>query len=187
MSVKVVVVFHSGYGHTKAQAEAVHKGASEVAGVTATIITSDDAQKNWDSLNQADAIIFGCPTYMGGPSARFKAFIDAASRIWSAQGWKDKLAAGFTNSGSPSGDKLNTLNSLYINAMQHSMIWVGLGEMNTGKGAGDVDGINRLGSYSGAMAQSPQGEAVPVKSDLETASRLGKRVAQAAVRWAKGR
>ena len=71
--------------------------------------------------------------------------------------------------------------------MQHSMIWIGLGEMSTGKGAGDVDGINRLGAYSGAMAQSPKGEPQPVKSDLETASRLGKRVAMAAVRWAKGR
>ena len=91
MSAKVVVVYHSGYGHTKAQAEAVHKGASEVAGVTATIITSDDAQKNWDPLNQADAIIFGCPTYMGGPSAQFKAFIDAASKIWARK-------AGRTNS-----------------------------------------------------------------------------------------
>jgi multimeric flavodoxin WrbA len=187
MSARVAIVYHSGYGHTRAQAEAVFKGAKGVPGVTATLVTSDDAMKDMAPLNEADAIVFGCPTYMGGPSAQFKAFIDAAGKVWAAQGWKDKLAAGFTNSGSPSGDKLNTLNSLYINAMQHGMLWIGLGAMNAAKGAADTSAINRLGSHSGAMAQSPQGERVPVQADLETAELLGKRVAEAAVRWVRGR
>lgn len=187
MSVKVTIVYHSGYGHTKFQAEHVLKGVQSVSGVTATLITSDDAMKNMDVLNQADAIIFGCPTYMGGPSAQFKQFIDSASQIWGKQGWKDKIAAGFTNSGSPSGDKLNTLNSLYINAMQHSMLWIGLGEMNNAKGPADLEATNRIGSYSGAMAQSPHGQPSPLPSDLATAELLGKRVANAAVRWVKGR
>ena len=66
-------------------------------------------EANWDKLNAADGIIFGAPTYMGGVSAPFKAFIDAASKVWFQQGWKDKTAAGFTNSGSYSGDKLSAL------------------------------------------------------------------------------
>jgi NAD(P)H dehydrogenase (quinone) len=135
------------------------------------------------ALNEADAIMFGCPTYMGGVSAQFKTFIDAASKVWFKQGWKNKLAAGFTNSGSPSGDKRATLQSLFINAMQHSMIWVGLGAMNEAKGAGDTEAINRIGSYVGAMAQSPQGEASPLDADLRTAEVLGKRVAEAALAW----
>ena len=180
---KVVIVYHSGYGHTKLQAEAVLRGATSVDGVSTTIITSDDAIKDMSSLTAADAIIFGCPTYMGGASAQFKTFIDAASKIWFTQGWKNKLAAGFTNSGSPSGDKLQTLQSLFINAMQHSMVWIGLGAMNTAKGAADLEAINRLGSYSGAMAQSPQGEAAPLDADLRTAEILGIRVAKAALAW----
>jgi multimeric flavodoxin WrbA len=58
-------------------------------------------------LTFAEAIIFGAPTDTGGPSAQFKAFEDASSHAVMTQGhgWKDKIAAGFTNSGSRSGDK----------------------------------------------------------------------------------
>jgi NAD(P)H dehydrogenase (quinone) len=174
----LVIVYHSGYGHTKAQAERVLKGAQSVSGIQASLITSDDAIQNFEPLNAADCIIFGCPTYMGGPSAKFKEFIDAASKIWFKQGWKDKLAAGFTNSGGPSGDKLSTLSQLMINAMQHSMIWVGTGIMANGD-------VNRLSSYVGAMAQSPHGSETPIEADLQTAELFGKRVAEVALRWVK--
>jgi NAD(P)H dehydrogenase (quinone) len=180
---KITIVYHSGYGHTQIQAEHVLKGAQTISGVQTTLITSDEAIKDLSRLNEADAIIFGCPTYMGGPSAQFKTFIDAASKVWFQQGWKNNLAAGFTNSGSPSGDKLATLQALFINAMQHSMVWVGLGAMNGAKDAQDIEAINRLGSFSGAMSQSPQGTPSPLESDLKTAELLGKRVAQAALSW----
>ena len=180
---QVTIVYHSGYGHTKVQAEHVRSGAASVEGVQVSLITSDEATKDMTLLNQADAIIFGCPTYMGGVSAQFKSFIDASSKIWAKQGWKNKLAAGFTNSGTPSGDKSTTLQSLYINAMQHSMIWVGLGLLNNAKGADDLEAVNRLGSYAGAMAQSPQGTPAPLLADLRTAEELGKRVARAALSW----
>ena len=183
----VMIVYHSGYGHTKAQAEHVLKGAAGVPGVTARLLTTDEATKDLAALDPADAIVFGCPTYMGGPSAQFKAFADAASGVWFKQGWKDKLAAGFTNSQGPSGDKLNTLQYLYINAMQHSMVWVGLGLMPNTNDPGDVAAVNRLSSFSGAMAQSPQGSREPLPGDLTTAEALGKRVAEAAVRWVKGK
>ncbi len=174
---KVKVVYHSGYGHTKVQAEHVLKGISEVSGVEASIITSEEAIKDLSVFDDADCIVFGCPTYMGGPSAQFKTFIDAASKIWFKQGWKDKLAAGFTNSGSPSGDKLQTLNALLVNAMQHGMVWVGTGLMSDSE-------VNRLSSYVGAMAQSLHGEKEPVEADLLTARLFGKRIGETAVRWA---
>ena len=176
---KVAIVYHSGYGHTKAQAERVFKGAQSFPGVTATLLTSDEAIANMAPLDQADCIIFGCPTYMGSASAQFKTFIDTASKVWAKQGWKDKLAAGFTNSQGPSGDKLNTLNQLMINAMQHSMIWVGTGMMASAE-------INRLSSYVGAMSQSPQGSKEPLPEDLNTAEAFGRRVAECAVRWMRG-
>ncbi len=96
---KIVVVYHSGYGHTKAAAEAVVRGAQSVAGVAVHLINVDDVKDDYAAFADADGIIFGSPTYMGGPSAQFKAFIDGASKVWFKQGWKDKVAAGFTNSG----------------------------------------------------------------------------------------
>ena len=113
MSIKVAIVYHSGYGHTAVVAEHVAKGAGEVPGVEAALYKVEDLASPdngpWDQLAAADAIIFGAPTYMGSASAPFKQFADASSKVWFTQGWKDKLSAGFTNSGSWSGDKLNTL------------------------------------------------------------------------------
>ncbi len=176
----VAIVYHSGYGHTKAQAEAVHRGAASVPGLIATILTTEAAIRDFTPLNNADCIIFGTPTYMGSASAKFKEFQEAASKIWFQQGWKDKLAAGFSNSSGLSGDKQNTLTQLWVNAMQHGMIWISQGLMPDGK-------LNRVGSWGGAMSQSPQESKVPVAEDLVTAEQFGRRVAEVAVRWVRGR
>lgn len=183
---KISIVYHSGYGHTKIQAESVLRGLQSVNGVEVKLVTSEDATKNLSLLDDADCIVFGCPTYMGGPSAQFKQFVDAASSVWFKQGWKDKLAAGFTNSGGLSGDKQSTLMQLLVNAMQHSMIWIGTGFLNgADKTLGTDLELNRLGGYLGAMSQSPQGSTEPIKADLATAERFGKRIAEVVVAWGK--
>jgi len=183
----IAIVYHSGYGHTAKQAEAVARGALTVAGATAALVKVEDIDRHWADLEKADAIIFGSPTYMGSASAPFKTFMDASSKAWATQGWKDKLAAGFTNSASQSGDKLATLQQLAVFAAQHGMIWIGLGLMpGNNSSAGSVDDLNRLGGFLGAMAQSnaDQGpEHGPTSADLKTAEHLGRRVAQAAQRW----
>jgi multimeric flavodoxin WrbA len=183
----VAVVYHSGYGHTAEVAKAVVHGANRVDGIAAKLIRVEDIEKHWQDLDEAEAIIFGAPTYMGSASAPFKAFMDASSKVWFKQGWKDKIAAGFTHSGSHGGDKYNTITQLFTLAMQHGMIWAGLGLMpgnNSSKGS--LNDLNRLGSFTGAMTQSnvDQGaEAIPA-SDLKTAEHLGRRVAQVALQFA---
>ncbi|MFL9610475.1 flavodoxin family protein [Methylobacillus sp. Pita2] len=178
---KVVVVYHSGYGHTEVQAKAVARGAEKVAGTEVRLLNSEEAQQDWEALNAADAIIFGSPTYMGSASAQFKAFMDASSSIWYNRGWKDKVAAGFTTSASQSGDKLNTIVQLTIFAAQHGMIWVGNDLLpGNNSSAGSVYDLNRLGGFLGALAQanSDQGpDVAPLQSDLLTAEHLGERVA----------
>jgi NAD(P)H dehydrogenase (quinone) len=189
----VAIVYYSAQGHTHALAEAVAEGARGVAGTTVTLHRLQDADiqngrwKNDAALTEisaADAIIFGTPTYMGGYSAQMKAFIDGCSGIWYRQQWKDKLAAGFTHSGGLSGDKLNTLQGLIINAMQHSMLWIGPGVLVEGPAP---ENVNRLSSYSGAMAQSYPDTTPVSDGDKKTAGLLGKRVAEAAARWVKGK
>lgn len=184
---RIAVVYHSVSGHTQVQAEAVHRGAEGIDGVEALIFDVDQRARHWDDLDRADAIIFGTPTYMAGPSAPFKAFIDETSERWAAQRWKDKLAAGFTNSAGYNGDKLATLQQLSLFAMQHGMIWVGLGLLpGNHTSEGSPEDLNRLAGFIGAMAQSnaDQGaDLVPPISDRKTAEHLGARVAQAALRW----
>ena len=167
---------------TEKQAKHVQIGANSVKDVVADLFKVDEIMDNLEQLNDYDAIIFGSPTYMGSVSAPFKSFMDASAKLWFNQQWKNKVAAGFTNSHSMSGDKLNTLVQMSIFAMQHSMIWVGLGEMNQspdGKPA-HFEAINRIGSFLGAMAQSENEspDITPPIGDLKTAELLGKRVAE---------
>lgn len=179
---KVAVVFHSGYGHTLRMAEAVAAGAGAA-------LVPVDAEGNlpangWETLNAANAIIMGSPTYMGSVSWQFKKFADASSKVWFTQGWKDKVFAGFTNSASLNGDKLSTLHYLFTLSMQHGGIWVGTGMMPSNTKAAQRNDINYLGTYGGAMAQSPSDsspEEMPA-GDLETAKLFGKRVAELAGR-----
>ena len=185
-SKKLAIVFHSGMGHTSYQAKAVRDGAERVPGVETTLVFVEDTSDRLEEFAGFDGMIFGCPTYMGSVSAAFKEFMDKTSAIWLAQGWRNKVAGAFTNSGNQSGDKLNTLIQLNIFAMQHGMIWAGLdlpGGNNSSRGTSED--ANRLGSWLGAMAQSnvDQGIEGIAESDLRTAAHLGERVARALLGW----
>ena len=187
----VSTIYFSGSGHTVKMAEAVHRGAASVAGTKANLIAIkgedivEGRYKNeavFAQLDASDAIIFGCPTYMGGPAAQFKALADASAERWFRAAWRDKLAAGFTVSSSPSGDKFSTLQYFFTLAMQHAMIWVGLGEMPM-----QANGLNRLGAFGGAMAQAghESPEVAPNETDKLTGEMLGKRVAEYAAKLKK--
>ncbi|MXR36130.1 flavodoxin family protein [Craterilacuibacter sinensis] len=180
----IVVVFHSGYGHTQRMAESVAAGAD--AKLLAIDAEGNLPEGGWEALAAADAIIMGSPTYMGSVSWQFKKFADASSKPWLGQQWKDKLFAGFTNSATMNGDKHSTLHYLMTLAMQHSGLWVGTALMPSNSKAAQRNDINYVGSFAGAMAQSPSDARVDemLPGDLETARRFGERVAQAAQRWA---
>ncbi|WP_066261294.1 flavodoxin family protein [Hydrogenophaga flava] len=180
---KVVVVYHSGYGHTQRMAQSVAQGAD--AELLAIDAEGNLPEGGWETLDAADAIIFGSPTYMGSVSWQFKKFADASSKAWFAQKWKDKVAAGFTNSAGMNGDKLQTLNTLFTLAMQHGMIWVSQGLMPSNTKGAQRNDVNYLVSYSGAIAQSPSdaGAADMLPGDLETARLFGERVASVAAKF----
>ena len=172
---QTVVVYHSGYGHTQRVAQFVAEGAK--ATIVAIDADGNITDAEWETLNAADAIIFGSPTYMGSVSWQFKKFADATSKQWFGSAWKDKVAGGFTISASPSGDKLSTIQYFITLAMQQGMVWVGQPAMNDGN-------INRLGSNSGLMAQvGPTSPAADIpQGDLDTAKAYGERVAKMAAK-----
>jgi NAD(P)H dehydrogenase (quinone) len=193
----VAIVFQSEGGHTKILAEAILKGVNVVQGVTGNIfeIRGQDVRegrfvndKLMTALDESDGIVFGCATYMGSGSAIFKTFLEAAFRPhWLEQRWKDKVAAGFTNSASQSGDKLSTLLQLTVFAMQMGMIWVGVGDLpgNNWSGGARSD-LNRLGTWVGAMGQSNADEKTPSIGDIDTAERFGHRIALICRRFRDG-
>ena len=179
----IAVVYHSGYGHTQRMAQSIAEGA----GAELVVVDADGnlPEGGWETLNAADAIIMGSPTYMGSVSWQFKKFADASSKPWYTQAWKDKLFAGFTNSAALNGDKMSTLNYLFTLAMQHGGIWVSQGVLPSNSKAAHRNDANYLGSYSGAIAQSPSDAGAGEMSwgDLETARNFGQRVADVASRF----
>jgi NAD(P)H dehydrogenase (quinone) len=176
MSNKIVVVYFSGYGHTQKIAEAVASGAQ--ASVLRVDETGSLPAAGWDQLAGAGAIIFGSPTYIGNVSWQFKKFIDESSKVWAAQGWKDKLAAGFTNSAGMNGDKASTLSVLFTMAQQHGMLWVGTGMMPSNSKSSQRDDPNYVATFSGLAATTPADATADevVRGDIETARLFGKRV-----------
>ena len=166
--------------------------AESVAAGAGGELLAVDAEGNlteaqWATLGAADAIVFGSPTYMGSVSWQFKKLADASSKPWFSQAWKNKIAAGFTNSASMNDDKLSTLHYLFTLSQQHSMIWVGTGMLPSNSKATTRNDLNYVGSFSGAMAQSPS-DASPdemLPGDLETAKQFGARVAEVASKFSR--
>ena len=181
---KIVVVFHSGYGHTARVAQYVAEGAGADAQLLQISAEGELPEGGWDALNAADAIIFGTPTYMGSPSWQFKKFADATSKAWFTRAWQDKVFGGFTNSASFNGDKAVSLIALQTLASQHGGIWVSLGISPANSKAAQRTDLNNLGGSVGVLVQSPSDasvEEIP-QGDLDTAKAYGKRVADIAAR-----
>ena len=179
---QIAIVFHSVTGTTAQLASAVADGVASISGCSALVhsIDGENIDKGryrnesvFASIDEAAAVIFGAPTFMGGPSAQFKAFADASSDRWEKQLWQDKLACGFTVGTSFNGDQSNTLQYFAILAAQHGMIWLGLNV----PGDCSPNGLNRLGVQLGASAQSTGSQIPP--ADLATARYLGSRMAKA--------
>jgi multimeric flavodoxin WrbA len=197
--VSIAIVFDSGSrgdpalnGRTRTVAECFANGADSVAGAAAALIPVAERDRHWDVLDAADAIVFGCPTYMGSVSAALKAFMEET--IWPQfieRRWQNKLAAGFTNSAGMSGDKLIMLQQLAVFAAQHGMVWVSLGVAPGWQtSAGSADDPNRLAAFLGLMTQSnaDQGpDVVPPASDRATAEQFGRRLATLTHQWVYGR
>ena len=185
----ISIIFHSGSGHTAEMSHAVAQGALATGNVSVLehqIIDSDFNGGRWqndtilEQLDASDAIIFGSPTYMGGVSAQLKSMMDATSPRYLQRKWVDKIAAGFTVSGLPSGDKMGMLISCATFAMQHGMIWVSVSESPvTG------EGYNRLGFFFGAAGEAlfelPSEK--PSEEDKLTGQMLGRRVASIVSRF----
>jgi multimeric flavodoxin WrbA len=176
----LAIAFHSGFGHTAVLADAVAAGARDAGADVAVIPVDTMTDADWDVLDGADGIVFGCATYMGNVSAGFQAFAEQTGRRCLNGSWRDKVAAAFTNSGAKSGDKVNTLVSLAVFAAQHHMHWVNLG-LGAGwnSSAGSESDLNRLGFWLGAGAQTDvDADADQVHpSDVQTCLHLGRRVA----------
>jgi len=174
---KLAVVYHSSHGHTAHIADHVAEGAKVVPNIELRVIKAEELTVHPEEMLKFDGYLFGSPTYLEGVSGPFKSIMDATGALWRTQQLKGKLAAGFTVSSLPAGDKQWTLVSMFVFSMQHGMIWVGnpiLPEQH--RGVPYDEAANRLGSWSGLMVQA--GHSSPadsfVSGDIKTARMFGR-------------
>ncbi|KKW69135.1 NADPH-dependent FMN reductase [Lampropedia cohaerens] len=177
-----VIVHFSGDGHTKRIAEV----AAQASGAALIEIDSEGnlPEPAWAQLDEARAILFGTPTYMGNVPWQFKKFADATSKKWGTRAWSDKVFGGIVNSASLNGDKHVSMIYLQTLASQHGGVWVSLGLLPANTQAATRNDVNNLGGSVGALVQSPSdagAEAIP-EGDLETVRQYAKRVVDVASR-----
>ena len=175
---RVAIVFHTVTGNTAQVARAVGEGVAQ-AGAEPLLLAVQGShivegryvdQDVLRVVDRSSAVIFGAPTFMGGPSAQFKAFADASSDRWERQLWRNKLAAGFTTGTSPNGDQASTLQYFTVLSAQHGMLWVSIDKPSNV----DPDAPNTLGVQLGFAAAVTSGGVAEL--DLRTAKYLGARV-----------
>lgn len=182
---QLAVIHHSAHGHTEHIAQHIVAGARSVPNVEVALLRAEDLARTPDALTAYDGLVLGSPTYLGGVSGPFKSFMDATGRLWRTQALKGKVAAGFTVSSLPAGDKQSTLMSMFVFGMQHGMLWVGnpfLPEQH--QGVPYDEAVNRLGSWSGLMAQAGHGSPADAfaPGDTKTARLFGQHFAQTVAR-----
>lgn len=176
-TLKLAIIYHSNYGHTRKVAHAIEAGAREYAQDKVEVRALDIDDMDWQFADAAQMIVFGSAVYMGSITAEFKTFMDSTSKRWFHRKWHGKWAAGFANSGGLSGDKLAALQQICLFSMQHGMNWAGFPVMPTGHSEQD---INRLSCFLGLMTQSTDAppEVTPGEGDINTAILFGEHLAQ---------
>jgi NAD(P)H dehydrogenase (quinone) len=200
---KVLVVFHSVYGHVHALANAVAAGVQEVPGVELVLrrvrefpetVQHMEQEKGYsyqvyqglqsipectlEDLREADGVLFGSPTRYGNMTAQMKALIDSTAQLWLTGGMEGKPAGVFASTASTHGGQETTLVSMMFPLLHLGMIIVGVPYSAPGMIHTHARGGTPYGSTTIA---GPQGELQPTPEDLTIAGLHGKRVAEAAL------
>ncbi len=141
---KVLVLYHSMYGHIETMANAVAEGARSVAGVEVTVkrvpetMDAEIFKNAGGKVNQAaevatpaelanyDAIIVGTPTRFGSMSGQMRNFFDQTGGLWAKAALAGKVASVFTSTGTGGGQEM-TITSTWTTLAHHGMIIVPTG------------------------------------------------------------
>jgi NAD(P)H dehydrogenase (quinone) len=199
---KVLIVYHTVYGHTLLLARAIEEGVKSVSGVEAVFRRAPEfphvekeleggegyATKIWreqkaipvctlDDLRQADGLLMGSPTRYGNMTAQMKALIDSTASLWLSGTMEGKPAGVFTSTASTHGGQETTCVSMMFPLIHLGMIIVGVPYSVEGM----IHTEARGGSpYGASTISGPKGELAPTPQDLAICRVQGKRVADLA-------
>ena len=167
----VLIAYDSLTGNTERMAQAVAEGVKQVAGAVAAVKKVSEVTK--EDLTAAEAIVLGCPAYYANIPGRMKTVIDD----WS---WKmkvdftDKVGGAFATGGGQMGGKEHTVISLLLFMINNRMVVAGPLYQ-------DEEGQD-IWAESGAGAMTGPIDPGIGPRELDSAGRLGERVAHLAVK-----
>ena len=194
---KVLVLYHSTYGHIEAMAEAVAEGARS-AGATVDIrrvpetVPEDLARKSGykmdqrapvatvDELKDYDAIIIGAGTRFGRLPSQMAAFWDMAGGLWATGALNGKVGGAFTSTATQHGGNELTIMSMIHNLMHFGLTIVGLDYGYAGQSG--VDTVRGGSPYGASTVTDSDGSRMPSEDELGGARYQGRRVAEVAAK-----
>lgn len=199
---RVLVLYHSTYGHIEAMARAEAEGARSIPGVQVDIkrvpetvpeeiargagykLDQEAPIATIDDLPNYDAIIIGAGTRFGRVPSQMAAFLDQAGGLWAKGALNGKVGAAFTGSATQHGGQETTLFSIITNLLHFGMVTVGL--PYAWQGQMTLDEITGGAPYGATTISGGQGQRMPSENELEGARFQGRLVAETAHRLGLG-
>ncbi|MGD9866427.1 MAG: NAD(P)H:quinone oxidoreductase [Hyphomicrobiales bacterium] len=198
---RVLVVYHSSYGHVETLAYAVAHGARAVEGVEVHVrrvpelmdagtmeaagMKSDQPARLIQPMELAnyDAVIFGTPTRFGNMSSQMRNFLDQTGGLWAQGALIGKVGSVFTSTGTGGGNE-TTIVSFHYTLLHHGMIIVGL--PYSAPDLADVSEVRGGSPYGAGTIAAPDGSRQPSQKEINLASFQGHHVATIAKRLVAG-
>ncbi|MFN3858577.1 MAG: NAD(P)H:quinone oxidoreductase [Caulobacter sp.] len=195
---KVLVLYHSAYGHVETLAKAVAEGAGGVDGVTVDIkrvpetvpeelarashfkLDQEAPIATIDELADYDAIIIGVGTRFGRMASQMAAFLDQAGGLWAKGALNGKVGAVFTSTATQHGGQETTIMSTITNLLHFGMVIVGL--PYSFQGQMRLDEVTGTSPYGASTIAGGDGSRQPSENELEGARFQGRLVAETAVK-----
>ena len=202
--VRVKVIFYSLYGHVWRLAEAVAEGAGEVGGVEAALYQvpetlaaqsiekmgateakkafADVAEASMETLEEADAVIFGTPTRFGNMCGQMRTFLDRSGKLWLSGALIGKPASVFTSSNTQHGGQESTILTFMVTLLHQGMVVVGTPYSE--KRQMTTTEITGGSPYGASTIAGADGSRLPTENELAIARFQGRHVAEIAKKLA---
>ena len=195
---RILVLYHSLFGHIETMAQAVAEGAREVAGANVAVkrvpettpvetlrqmgarLDQSPAVATPDELADHDAILFGTPTRFGNMSGQMRTFLDQTGALWARGALIGKIGSVFTSTGTQHGGQESTILGFHTTLLHHGMVLVGLPyseQRQTG-----LDEIKGGSPYGASTIAGSQNERRPSEQERAMARFQGRHVASLAAR-----
>jgi NAD(P)H dehydrogenase (quinone) len=193
---KILVLYHSVYGHIEQMARAEAQGAADLPGTVVTLkrvpetmapdaFAAAGGKTNQDALvaraeelADYDAIIFGTPTRFGNMTGQMRTFLDQTGGLWAKGMLIGKVGSVFTSSATQHGGQESTILTFHPTLLHHGMVVVGL-PYSEQRQMG-LDEIKGGSPYGASTIAGAQGERQPSVTELAMARFQGRHVAEIA-------